>query len=230
MSEARFLRSAEVKKTVKIAPSILSADLLALRDDIISVEEAGADWHHVDVMDGHFVPNLTFGLPLIKQLKKITRIPIDVHIMVSNPDEVAQSYVDAGADLLTFHIEAAKDPRQLAKEIRAAGAKVGVSLKPDTAVQSLRSCIETIDLVLVMSVNPGFGGQAFMEQTPARIREIIAMAKEAGVHEHILISVDGGINRTTAPIVRACGVDVLVAGTAVYNESDRRMAIDALRH
>lgn len=214
---------------VLVSPSILSADFLHLADEIRAIESAGADWHHVDVMDGHFVPNLTFGLPVIRQIKSVAKMPLDVHIMVDNPDEVAAGYVEAGADWLTFHIEASKDAVALAKAIRAKGAKAGISLRPATSIDSLKSLLPHLDLVLVMSVNPGFGGQAFMADAPERIAAIAAMAEAAGVRRQIKISVDGGINSANAKLCRASGADVLVAGTAVYGAKDRRLAITTLR-
>lgn len=216
--------------TILVSPSILSADFLHLADEIRSVEAAGADWHHVDVMDGHFVPNLTFGLPVIRQIKSVATKPLDVHIMVDNPDQVAASYVDSGSDWLTFHIEASKDPVALAKAIRAKGAKAGISLRPATPLETLAAVLPYVDLVLIMSVNPGFGGQTFMADAPERIAKIAAMAESAGVRSQIKISVDGGINPATAALVRDRGVDVLVAGTSVYGAKDRRQAIAALKN
>jgi ribulose-phosphate 3-epimerase len=214
---------------VLVSPSILSADFLHLADEIHSIESAGADWHHIDVMDGHFVPNLTFGLPVIRQIKSVATKPLDVHIMVDNPDEVAAGYVESGADWLTFHIEASKDAIALAKVIRAKGAKVGISLRPTTPIESLKSVLPHLDLVLIMSVNPGFGGQSFMMEAPARIAAIAAMAKAAGIRHQIKISVDGGINPTTAKLSLAHGADILVAGTAIYGAKDRRLAITTLK-
>lgn len=214
---------------VLVSPSILSADFLHLADEIRSIESAGADWHHIDVMDGHFVPNLTFGLPVIRQIKSVATKPLDVHIMVDNPDEVAAGYVEAGADWLTFHIEASKDAVALAKAIRAKGAKVGISLRPTTPIESLKSLLPHLDLVLIMSVNPGFGGQSFMMEAPARIAAIAAMANAAGIRHQIKISVDGGINPATAKLSLAHGADVLVAGTAIYGAKDRRLAITTLK-
>lgn len=214
---------------VLVSPSILSADFLHLADEIRSIESAGADWHHIDVMDGHFVPNLTFGLPVIRQIKSVARKPLDVHIMVDNPDEVAAGYVESGADWLTFHIEASRDAVALAKAIRAKGAKAGISLRPATPIESLKSILPHLDLVLVMSVNPGFGGQSFMAGAPERIAGIAAMAEAAGVRQQIKISVDGGINPATAKLSLAHGAEVLVAGTAIYGAKDRRLAITSLK-
>ncbi len=212
-----------------VSPSILSADFLHLADELRSIEAAGADWHHIDVMDGHFVPNLTFGLPVIRQIKSVAKKPLDVHIMVSNPDQVAMGYVEAGADFLTFHIEAADDPVAVAKAIRAKGAKAGVSLRPATPIESLEPVLPHVDLVLVMSVNPGFGGQSFMVDAPARVERIGAMATRLGVRQNLKISVDGGINASTGALVAASGADVLVAGSAIFGATDRIAAIASLK-
>jgi ribulose-phosphate 3-epimerase len=214
---------------VLVSPSILSADFLHLSDELRSIETAGADWHHIDVMDGHFVPNLTFGLPIIKQIKSVSKIPLDVHIMVSNPDEVAAAYVQAGADWLTFHVEAARDAVAVAESIRASGAKAGISLRPATPVEALLPVLHHVDLILVMSVNPGFGGQSFMPDAPERIARISDMTRQAGVRHKVKISVDGGINTVTGALAGSRGADVLVAGTAVFGADDRAAAIAGLK-
>ena len=215
---------------VKIAPSILSADFMHLGRDIELIEKAGAGYVHVDVMDGHFVPNLTMGVPVVKQLKKATSLPLDVHLMIANPLEQLPWFLDAGADSVTVHAEAL-DADGLARAvaaIHAAGAKAAVSVKPRTAVGALAPVLADLDMVLVMTVEPGFGGQRFMaDQLP----------KIAALHERILqvnpaceLEVDGGIDPETSPLVKQAGANVLVAGSAVFRRCDRAAAIAAIRN
>lgn len=213
---------------VLVSPSILSANPLKLAAELAEVEEAGADWHHIDVMDGHFVPNLTFGLPLIRAVKRVSRIPLDVHIMIENPDETALSYVEAGADILTFHVEAARHPHRLLGLIREAGAKAGIALNPGTPLASVEALLPCVDMVLLMSVNPGFGGQSFIPQTSGRVRQLRDMLNQR-LYGKILIQVDGGINQETACSVRKEGADCLVAGSWVYGAQNRKEAVAALR-
>lgn len=216
-----------MSERVLIAPSILSADFGALREAVELVEAAGADAIHVDVMDGHFVPNLTIGPPVVKALKKCTSLPLDVHIMIDNPDETVHWYLDAGADWLTFHIEAATDARSTAEEIRAAGSKAGISMNPDTPVAAIEAVLPFVDLVLVMSVHPGFGGQSFIESSVKKIADLSAACTAAGMSP--LICVDGGIDPSTAPRVVAAGARLLVAGSAVFCQSDPGEALEAIR-
>ena len=218
------------REDVIIAPSLLSADPLNFERDLKDVEAAGADWHHVDVMDGHFVPNLTYGLPFIKALKAKSKIPLDVHIMVSNPDAVAEQYLDAGADLLVFHQEAAVHPHRIIQQIKARGRLAGMALNPGTPIEHVYPLIGELDLVLIMSVNPGFGGQSFIQETTARVTQLHQLLVKKGLQDKVKIEVDGGINATTAKLVVAAGASALVAGTAVYGEKDRKSAIAALRY
>lgn len=217
------------KSSVLVAPSILAANPLSFGDEIKSVEAAGADWHHIDVMDGHFVPNLTFGIPLIKALKKISKIPLDVHIMVSNPDDVALSYVDAGADILVFHAEVAKHAHRLAEAIRAKGCRPGVALNPGTPLELAFALAPHVDVIMLMSVNPGFGGQSFIEDTITRVKSLAGWLHNNALANKVLIEVDGGINEGTGAKVVEAGARALVAGTYVYGATDRAKSIQSLK-
>jgi ribulose-phosphate 3-epimerase len=216
-----------VSDKVLMAPSILSADFTRLGEAVALVEASGADWIHVDVMDGHFVPNLTIGPPVIKALKRITKVPLDVHLMIDDPDETVEWYLEAGADLVTVHAEACHDLLSVARTIRRAGARAGVSIKPRTRVDVLEPILCEIDLVLVMSVEPGFGGQAFMSESLARIRAVADLRKQTGAD--VVIEVDGGIDERTAPLVTAAGARMLVAGNAVFAAPDPGAALRAIR-
>ncbi|MBM4251247.1 MAG: ribulose-phosphate 3-epimerase [Deltaproteobacteria bacterium] len=216
--------------SVLVAPSLLAADPMSFRDEVHSVEKAGADWHHVDVMDGHFVPNLTYGLQFIAALKKISTLPLDVHIMVSNPDIVALDYVKAGADRLTFHVEAAIHAHRLTQAIRGAGAKVGVALNPGTPVETVLPLIYDVDSIMFMSVNPGYGGQQYIPQTAGRIQQLSKSLEAAGLDQSVLIEVDGGINEKTGAEVVAAGARVLVAGTFIFGATDRSLPIKRLHN
>ncbi|MRS11463.1 MAG: ribulose-phosphate 3-epimerase [Actinobacteria bacterium] len=210
-----------------IAPSILSADFTRLAEAVALVEDAGADLIHVDVMDGHFVPNLTIGPPVVRALKRVARRPLDVHLMVSDPDSTAQWYVDAGADIVTVHVEASADLRHTLQAIGAAGVTPGVTLNPDTPVSTIREVLPIVGLVLVMSVNPGFGGQSFIESSVAKVAEIASMCEEAGASPRI--EVDGGIDALTAPRVVSAGADTLVAGNAIFGAADPAAALREIR-
>ena len=214
---------------VTIAPSILSADFMALGDDIAVIEQAGAGYVHVDVMDGHFVPNLSMGVPLVKQLAKATSLPLDVHLMVSNPLEQIPWFVQAGAASLTVHAEVLYGDAlvQAVRAIHDAGCKAAVSLKPKTPVQTLIPVLEDLDTVLIMSVEPGFSGQSYIEGSDARVAQVVELARERGVAP--LIQVDGGIGEATAPLVAAAGADVLVCGNAVFAASDPACALQAVQ-
>ena len=214
---------------VKIAPSILSADFMNLGRDIAMIEDAGAGYVHFDVMDGHFVPNLTIGVPVLKQLKKIAKIPVDVHLMISNPIEQLPWFLDAGADIVTVHaepLETTENMMTAVKMIKDAGAKACISIKPDTPVEAIAEVIPHLDMVLVMSVYPGFSGQKYIEGSDARGAQVVEIAKAAGVSP--LIEVDGGIGVATAPLVAAAGADVLVCGNAVFAADDPAAALKAV--
>ncbi len=209
------------KKTL-IAPSILSADFGRLAEEIKAVEKSGADWVHVDVMDGLFVPNITIGPLVVGSVREATSLFFDVHLMINDPGRYIGDFSDAGADLITFHIEACKSPEVTIEKIRERGKKVGVSLKPATDVKSLDRILDKVDLVLVMTVEPGFGGQSFMEDMLGKVKSI--RPRFGGY-----IQVDGGINAQTAKRAVAAGADVLVAGTAVFGRKDYAKAISGLR-
>lgn len=210
---------------VKIAPSILSADFMNLGRDIALIEEAGAGYVHVDVMDGHFVPNLTMGVPVVKQLKRATALPLDVHLMIANPLEQLSWFLDAGADSVTVHAEVlgADGLARAIASIHAAGAKAAIALKPNTPAGVLAPVIADVDMVLVMSVEPGFSGQSYIEGSDAKVARIVEMERSVGASP--LVQVDGGIGMATAPLVAAAGADVLVCGNAVYAADDPARAL-----
>jgi len=210
---------------MKIAPSILSADFAALGEAIARVEAAGADLLHVDVMDGHFVPNLTIGPPVIESVRKRTRLPLDVHLMIEEPERWVETYVKAGADYVTVHAEACAHLERALTLIREAGARAGVALNPSTPPEVLQYVLDDLDLVLVMSVNPGFGGQSFIPTTYEKIRRLRAMLTDRPV----LISVDGGVKADNAGLLAQAGAGVLVAGSAIFGAPDPGAALAALR-
>ena len=205
-------------KKIQISPSILSADFSQLGSEIKKLEEGGADLIHVDVMDGHFVPNLTIGPPVIKNLRKYTKLPFDVHLMISPVHEYIENYANAGADIITIHPEATENLKETISLIKKFGKKVGVSLNPKTEIKTLIDEIDNIDLVLVMSVNPGFGGQKFMPEVLDKIKELKKI-KDKNQY-HFDIEVDGGINFSNSKIVLEAGADILVSGTTVFKEND----------
>lgn len=210
-----------------VAPSILSADFANLGHEIKRVEDAGADWIHVDVMDGHFVPNLTIGAPVVKAIRKQTKLPLDVHLMVTNPDQLLLDFAEAGADHIIVHVEACTHLQRTLSHIRSLGKLAGVSLNPATPPETLQYVLNDIDEVLVMSVNPGFGGQKFIPAVVPKIRVIRQMFNEIGRDVHI--SVDGGINDQTAKTVVEAGANVLVAGNYVYRSDNIAEAIAGLK-
>jgi len=210
-----------------IAPSLLAANFVRLAEDIAKVEAAGADWLHLDIMDGHFVPNLTFGPPIVAAIRKITKLPLDVHLMVTNPSALVDDFAAAGADWLTVHGETEPHLHRLITRIRELGVRPAIALNPATPIHSLDEILPEVDMVLIMSVNPGFGGQKFI---PSSIDKIRRLKKQiSALNRGILIEVDGGINAMTSPLVRESGTDVLVAGSAVFGSDDLAAAIRQIR-
>ncbi len=212
---------------VKIAPSILSADFSKLGEEIRDVERGGADWIHIDVMDGHFVPNITIGPLIVDSVRPITKLTLDVHLMIENPDQYIEAFAKAGADYITVHAEACKHLHRTIQLIKSYGVKAGVVLNPATSPAVLEYVLDDLDMVLLMSVNPGFGGQAFIPSVLDKIEQVDKMIKEKGLS--IEIEIDGGVNEETAKLCIEKGATVLVAGSAIYNKEDREKAIAALR-
>jgi ribulose-phosphate 3-epimerase len=209
--------------TKLIAPSILSADFNRLGEEVHAVEAAGADWIHADVMDGHFVPNITFGPLVVAAVRKITRLPIDVHLMIENPDRYIQAFAEAGANWISVQVETCPHLNRAVQQIKEAGAKAGVVLNPSTPLSALDWVLEYADYVLIMSVNPGFGGQVFIGNSLEKIRRLRRMIDERGVST--LIEVDGGIKENNIAEVAAAGADVFVAGSAIFGQKDYRQVI-----
>ena len=215
------------KPTFKaIAPSILSANQLVLGEQIKTVETLGANWLHIDIMDGHFVPNLSFGPAVVKWLDKVVKVPQDVHLMVQEPQKFIEPFVKAGASALTIHVEARGNIRETLKQIKKAGLWCGLSIKPDTQAATLIPYLDLIDLILVMSVYPGFGGQEFLPQSPEQINQVAKLAKD----HNILVEVDGGINRQTAKIAYNSGARALVAGAAIFGQTDIKQALSDIKN
>lgn len=213
---------------VKIAPSILSADFARLADEIRKVESLGVDLIHVDVMDAHFVPNMTIGPPVVKCIRKETKLPLETHLMVDKPEWFVEEMAKAGADIITIHVESTKNPLNLIRRIRELGLKPGVSLNPSTGVEAVINMLNKVDMVLVMTVNPGFGAQEFMPETVPKIRAIRREIYSLGL-DNVELAVDGGINVKTAPIAVKAGATTLVAGSAIYDAPDIGKAILELR-
>ena len=210
---------------VRIAPSILSADFANLERDILAVSDA--DWLHVDVMDGHFVPNLTLGLPVVERVCQVAPMPVDVHLMIENPDYWAVRYAELGAASVTFHFEAAADPRKVARDLRAVGVRAAVAIKPGTPVEHAIELLDEVDMVLVMTVEPGFGGQAFMADMMPKFEALRAAVDALGAD--VWLQADGGVGRETIATLVKAGADMLVAGSAVFGAADRNAEVRALR-
>ena len=213
--------------SVRIAPSILSADFAALGDAVAAAERGGADLIHVDVMDGHFVPNITIGVPVVKSLKRIATVPLDVHLMIEEPDRYIDAFVDAGAAMISVHVEVLPHLHRTVHAIKALGAKAGVVLNPGTPVAALTELAADVDFVLVMSVNPGFGGQTFIARSESKVREVRALLDRAG--NRAPIEIDGGIDRHNVARVVAAGASIIVAGSAVFNSPDPERATRELK-
>jgi ribulose-phosphate 3-epimerase len=206
-----------VAQNIKISPSILSADFSILGDEIKSLEKAGADLIHIDVMDGHFVPNITMGPPIIKMVRKCTKLPFDVHLMISPVEKYIKAFADAGSDIITIHPEATDNLKRAVGTIKSLGKKAGVSLNPKTPISALMDVINDIDLILIMSVNPGFAGQSFMSEVLPKVTELRKMINEKKLK--IDIEIDGGINFETAPLAVKAGANILVSGTTIFSGS-----------
>ena len=207
-----------------VSPSILSADFMKLEEEICSVQNAGAEWIHIDVMDGHFVPNISIGVPVVKSIRKKTNLFLDVHLMIENPEKYIEAFAKAGADLITFHYEACRDNvQEVIKLIKSFDKKVGISIKPKTDAKEIFSYLDDVDLVLVMTVEPGFGGQEFMHDCAMKIPVI-----KENASENMIIQVDGGINNLTAKICTSLGATSLVAGSYIYGSDDYKKAIESL--
>ncbi|MGZ5451539.1 MAG: ribulose-phosphate 3-epimerase [Thermoanaerobaculia bacterium] len=212
---------------VLIAPSILASDFARRGEEVRTVDAAGADWIHVDVMDGHFVPNITIGPPIVKALRKRTKLPFDCHLMISEPQKYIPAFLGAGADMISIHVEAEPHLQRALQLIRDGGAKAGIAINPATSAESLTTALEFCDFVLAMTVNPGFGGQTFIEPVVPKIRHISRLIRERGLA--VEIEVDGGIDVKTAPHVVTAGATILVAGSAVFGQPDRKHAIRMIR-
>lgn len=210
-----------------IAPSILSADFSKLGDEIAAVEDAGADWIHADIMDGHFVPNITFGPIVVKAVRKVTKLPVDVHLMIEHPDRYIPDFAEAGADWISVQVEACVHLNRTLDMIRDLGVRPGAVLNPSTPLCELEWVLEYVDYVLIMSVNPGFGGQVFIPNSIEKIKTLKKMIRDRGLN--VLIQVDGGVNANTIKDISSAGADVFVAGSAIFGKPDYRDAIDNLK-
>lgn len=206
-----------------ISPSILSADFMNLESEINAIKNCGVKWVHIDVMDGHFVPNISIGVPVVKSIRKKTDLFLDTHLMIDNPEKYVEAFAKAGSDLITFHLEATENPAEVIRLVKSFGKKVGISIKPKTEAKDVFPYLNDVDLVLVMTVEPGFGGQEFMHDCAMKIPEIREKAPE-----DLIIQVDGGINNLTGKICKSLGANSLVAGSYIYGSEDYQRAIDSL--
>ncbi len=212
---------------ILVAPSILSADFSRLGEEIKAVKKGGADWLHIDVMDGHFVPNITVGPVVVSKIRKISDLFFDVHLMITDPGKYIQAFAEAGADLITIHSEAVKNHKELFKQIRKNGCKVGISINPETAFEEIKNLIQYVDLVLIMSVHPGFGGQEFIKEVLPKIKNARKTINALG--QNIMLEVDGGINENISKMVVEFGANVLVAGNFIFTSPDYKKSIEVLK-